>query len=91
MHYQGYCNGIYLFFSYCRRRSFGTKDVPVSVNAAYNDVAVDHKKDLYYENLDDMKSTQQQPADDEPVAASTTDPTASEHISTMFIEANITH
>ena len=87
MHYQEYW---YLLFSYYRRRSFGTKDVPVSVNAAYNDVAVDNKKELYYENLDDMKSTQQQP-DDEPEAASTTDPTASEHISTMFIEANITH
>ena len=61
------------------------------MNAAYKDVAIDHKKELYYENLDDMKSTQQKP-DDKPVAASTTDPTASEHISTMFfVEANITH
>ena len=84
-------SGILVSIFLYRKRSFDTKDIPVSVNAAYNDVATDHKKELYYENLDDMKSTQQQPADDEPVAASTTDPTASEHISTMFIEANITH
>ena len=90
MHYIIRDTGIYFLY---RKRSFGIKDnIPVSVNAAHKDIAVDHKKELYYENLDDMKSTQQQPDhDDEPVAASTTDPTASEHISTMFIEANITH
>ena len=69
----------------CRKKAFAAKDVAISVNVAYEDLAEyskEPKTEQYYENLNDiMKSSRQQPDNEAVAACSATDPNASEHIS----------